>query len=178
MEAFTPESIWAIRWASGCSTAMTMPGMSSIDSVMSLRISCRVRFVSGLNVMMISDMFTPSACSSSSARPVRRRKPLTSSISISRLSTVCAISLDFCSEVPGGRTTFSCATPSLNGGSKSCSIFMANIAARAVTQTAIATSGFANVRLNRMTVPVIDLRDRRSRPSFSRDVTGAFGSSQ
>jgi len=69
--------------------------------------------------MMNSEILTPSACSSSSARPVLREKASTPLIFFSRSITVSEISLDFRKDVPGGNTTFSWATPSLNGGKKS-----------------------------------------------------------
>ena len=69
--------------------------------------------------MMISEAFTPSACSSSSARPVRRPKLSTPFTFLIRSSTIPAMAFDVSSDVPGGRSTLTCTQPSLNGGRKS-----------------------------------------------------------
>ena len=68
---------------------------------------------------MISEAFTPSACSSSSARPVRRLKLATPRILPMRSSTIAAIAFDVSSDVPGGSRTLTCTQPSSNGGRKS-----------------------------------------------------------
>ena len=82
--ACTPESMAEMRCASGCSTLVTMPGMSASASRMSSRISSRLRGEFGSNVATISDWLTGTACSSNSARPVLRTKATISSIRCSR----------------------------------------------------------------------------------------------
>ena len=79
--AFTPESMCEIRCGSGCSTEMTTPGTCGeffADLVENLLAACGRE--SGSKLTMISETFTPSACSSSSARPVRRPKAATPSL--------------------------------------------------------------------------------------------------
>jgi hypothetical protein len=125
--AATPESMWSIRCLSGCSTSMAAPGSSALSSSRSVAmISCRLRLLWGLTLRMYSLEETGMACSSSSARPVRRTKESNSRvgssavarISFSLRSMILAASLDACSDEPGGRPTFTCTLPSSKSGRK------------------------------------------------------------
>ena len=129
--AVTPESMWLIRCASGCSASMSDAGHFRLDRVLEQlsRISSRDLPQSGFMVRMYSLAFGGSACSSSSARPVRRAKcrisPVRVRPAISASLRACAIDdrrdiwFDASSDEPGGSVTLTCTLPSSNVGRKS-----------------------------------------------------------
>ena len=107
----------------------------------------RLRPEFGSKLTMISDIFTPSACSSSSARPVRRPKATTPATFRNRCSTMAAMRLEVASESPGGSTTSICTVPSLNGGRKSRPNW---VTAPQLTITAVATVASTHHRRRRL----------------------------
>ena len=68
---------------------------------------------------VINEEFTPSACSSNSARPVRRETASTSGTSNSNVSTCRATRVLSVRLVPGSAWTLIVSVPSLNGGRNS-----------------------------------------------------------
>ena len=72
----------------------------------------------GLRSTSISEECTPSACSSSSARPVRRPTALTSGTSRMSRSAIRPTRFDSASEMPGLNSMLMVKVPSLNGGRK------------------------------------------------------------
>jgi hypothetical protein len=117
-----------MRCASGWSASNSTPGTSSRSSFSTAaRNSSRFRPDSGFIDRMYSLRLTGSACSSSSARPVRRVKWRTGPagfagvcrIVVSLASMSAAASLDAFRDEPAGRTTLICTEPSSNFGRKS-----------------------------------------------------------
>ena len=113
--AVFPEIMWLMRWASGCSTSTSTPGTSSLTSFWSsAMISLRGFPASGLMTTWYSLALGGSACSSSSARPVRRRNASTSPLGfasvfwspLSLASTSFEAAFDASSDAPAGRVTF------------------------------------------------------------------------
>ena len=99
---------------------------------------------------MNSVVFTPSACSSNSARPVLRTTASTSFTSCNRRSTLVAISFDLANDVPGGKQHVYLDGPFIKGGRKSRSFFDR---ASPLTMTAINESnsiGRGTLRLKRI----------------------------
>ena len=133
---------------------------------------------------MNSDALTGTACSSNSARPVFRRKDRILGICLSLDSTFWAASWDFCSEVPGGRTTLICTVPSSKGGRKSLSNRTTATALAMTAKRAMPRTGIGARRLTQITRPASALRlpssklscslsERRSAPNISSHKSGA-----
>ena len=79
--ACVPESMASMRCDIGCPISMFAPGMVDSFSLTSLATAPRVRPLSSIYGASISETLEPSACSSSSARPVLRATVLTSGTS-------------------------------------------------------------------------------------------------
>ena len=114
--ARTPESRWSSRWAIGWPTD-TLAGRPARRVRMSAITWARGR-PSGRRSTSSSLECTPSACSSSSARPVRRPTCSTSGTPRSRVSASCPTRSDSASAMPGWRITLTVRVPSLKGGRK------------------------------------------------------------
>ena len=115
--ACVPESMASIRCDMGWPISTLTPGRVPSFSRSSAMISLFGRPPNS-NGASISEVFTPSACSSSSARPVLRATVFisgTESISSSALRPIASLSS---SETPGSVLTLIVNEPSLNGGRK------------------------------------------------------------
>ena len=108
---------------------------------------------------------TPSACSSSSARPVRRATDFTESLSINNSWAVSPILLLVASDDPGASKAFTCTAPSLNGGKKSLSSLVTAKNANATMTPATPRTGPGNRVLNPMASPAMPLSPSSKRPS-------------
>ena len=113
--AVLPEIMWLMRWASGCSTSTSTPGTAAFTPSWSWAMtSLRVFPLSGLMTTKYSVAFGGSACSSSSARPVRRRNASTSPFGFAsdfrrernRSSADRVAAFEASSDAPDGRVTF------------------------------------------------------------------------
>ncbi len=91
----------------------------------------------GLRSISSSLTWTPSACSSSSARPVRRPTDFTSGTSSISRSAMVPTRFDSASETPGIELTRMVKVPSLNGGRNARGNVKAAIAAAAITSTSV-----------------------------------------
>jgi len=114
--ARTPASRWSSRCEIGCPTA-TCTGSSAKRSRRSAITASRSRAL-GASPTSISAACTPSACSSSSARPVRRPTCVTSGTCKIRVSASAPMRFDSSSEVPGCISIPSVSEPSLKAGRK------------------------------------------------------------
>ena len=127
--ALTPDRMWSIRWEIGWPILTTIPGIVASFARMSSSTSFFPRPLS-LNSTSISEACTPSAWSSSSARPVRRPVRATSGTCIIRFSAMAPIRLLSASEVPGTERRLIVALPSLKGGRNSLpKVMVSNMAA-------------------------------------------------
>ena len=117
MFACVPDSMASIRWEMGCPISMLAPLMVPSFARTAARNSSRLRSFSSKGAS-ISEVLTPSACSSSSARPVLRATVWTSGNSISICSASRPILSDSSKETPGMVLTLIVKEPSLNGGRK------------------------------------------------------------
>ena len=115
--ARVPESMWSMRCEIGCPTENSRPGI--IDSSSRSRASISSRSSKpGSSRTSISEYSTPSACSSSSARPVRRATVITPGCLITTRSAARTNSSLCSSEVPGSVTAVRVSAPSWNSGRK------------------------------------------------------------
>ena len=117
--ACVPLSMASIRWLIGWPISMLAPEMVESFSRTSASSSAWERSFSS-NGASISDTFTPSACSSSSARPVLRATVCISGMESRSSSAWRPILSDSSSEIPGRELTFIVNDPSLNAGRKLC----------------------------------------------------------
>ena len=117
MLAFVPESIASILCEIGPPISMFTPGSTAsfcrTSSVSSLRV-----FLPSSNGHSNSELFTPKACSSSSARPVLRPTVLISGMLSRSFSAVRPIRSDSSRDIPGTVLTEIVNEPSLNAGKK------------------------------------------------------------
>ena len=110
-----PDNMWSMRCEMGWPILTVIPGIIRNDSRTATRKASLLR--SCIRSMTSSSLeFTPSACSSSSARPVRRAVETTSGCANKVSSTKRAMRSDSGNEVPGNVTIFTVSVPSLNGG--------------------------------------------------------------
>ncbi len=116
--ASVPDSMASMRWDIGCPISMFAPGMVDSFSLTSLATAPRVRPLSSIYGASISETLEPSACSSSSARPVLRATVLTSGTS--RMSSSARRPMRSLSsrDMPGNALTLIVNDPSLNDGRK------------------------------------------------------------
>ena len=112
--ARTPESRWSSRCEMGCPT-LVAAGRVASRVRMSWTTASRLRSDT-LRSMSISEECTPSACSSSSARPVLRPTWMTSGTCSASCSASVPMRLDSASDVPGLSNTLTVNVPSLKGG--------------------------------------------------------------
>ena len=115
--AFVPDSIASIRWLIGWPISIFAPVIVPSFSRTSAMSSLRERSFSS-NGASISEVFTPRACSSSSARPVLRATVCISGIVNSNISARCPILLLSSREIPGSEDILMVNEPSLKGGKK------------------------------------------------------------
>ena len=106
-----------MRWLMGEPTSMFTPGISDSLWRMSARSSSFERSLSSYGAS-ISEVFTPRACSSSSARPVFLPTTFISGTESNSSSALRPILSDSSREMPGKVLTFMVKEPSLNGGRK------------------------------------------------------------
>ena len=112
-----PDNIALIRWVIGVPISIFTPGITFIFSRISANTSSFER-LSSTNGASISEVFTPNACSSSSARPVLRPTVCTSGTDNRISSAIRPILSDSSSEIPGRVLMLIVNEPSLNGGRK------------------------------------------------------------
>ena len=177
--AYTPLIMWLIMCASGCSTSISTPGTSCrTRASTSAMIASRLRETFGFMAKIYSLELTGIACSSSSARPVRRtNERISPSASCgeaciwrSVASMACAMLLDASSEEPGGNETLMRMLPSSNCGRKSRPSRESSKPAQA-TRAQLASSirpGIAMLR--RISGVASHFKSRRSGPSPERCV--------
>ena len=117
MLAFVPDSMASMRCEMGWPISTSAP--LSVDSFCrtSATNSSRLRSDSS-NGASSSEVLTPRACSSSSARPVLRATVFISGIVMSRRSARLPMESDSASEMPGTLLTLMVNDPSLNDGRK------------------------------------------------------------
>ena len=101
----------------GCPISMFAPLISPNLARTAARNSSRLRSPSSKGAS-ISDVFTPKACSSSSARPVFLATVRTSGNSSNICSASNPILFDSSNDMPGIVLTLTVSEPSLNGGRK------------------------------------------------------------
>ena len=118
-----PDMMWSRRCEIGCPTMTATPAMCARRSRTSAITASRSR-PPVLRLTSISEELTPSACSSSSARPVRRDVCATSGISRSIRSAIFPSRLDSVSVVPGSESRLTVRVPSANGGRNSPPIWV------------------------------------------------------
>ena len=117
MFAFVPDNMASIRWLIGWPISILAPIIVPSFSRTSANISLRERSFNS-NGASISETFTPSACSSSSARPVLRATVCISGMVSSNSSARCPILSLSSKEIPGSEEILIVNDPSLNGGRK------------------------------------------------------------
>ena len=117
MLALVPESMASMRWLMGDPTSMFTPGMACSFSLMSATTSSFER-PSRAKGASISEVLTPRACSSSSARPVLRPTTSISGMVISALSAMVPMRSDSSIDTPGRVLTLMVNEPSLKDGKK------------------------------------------------------------
>ena len=117
MLAFVPDSMASMRWLMGWPISILAPVMVPSFSRTSATSSLRERSFSS-NGASISEVFTPKACSSSSARPVFRATVCISGILSRSISARCPILSLSSREIPGSEEMLMVNEPSLNGGRK------------------------------------------------------------
>lgn len=117
MFALVPESMWSMRWPMGCPMVRFAPETVPSRSP-HLRHELGTGSFSKTNGASISAEFTPCACSSSSARPVRRVVTWISGTFSSSSSSRLPILLLSSNEMPGKLTAEMTSEPSLNSGKK------------------------------------------------------------
>ena len=117
MLAFVPESMASIRWEIGWPISILAPFSSPNCFRTSARNSSLSRSCNSKGAS-ISEVFTPSACSSSSARPVLRATVWISGIPRRIFSANPPIRSDSSSEIPGMVLILMVSEPSLKGGKK------------------------------------------------------------
>ena len=139
ISARTPESMWSSRCEIGWPT-LTLTGSTARRPRMSVTSSGLGRDP-GFRSISRSEEWTPSACSSSSARPVRRPMDFTSCISRSSRSATSPIRLLSASEMPGLKVMLTVNEPSLNGGRKVRGRKVAASPAAATARPATAMTG-------------------------------------
>ena len=115
--ACVPLSMASIRWLIGWPISILAPVITESFFLTSLSISSCERSFSS-NGASISDTFTPSACSSSSARPVFLATVCISGIDSRIFSARRPILSDSSSDIPGKELMFIVSEPSLNFGRK------------------------------------------------------------
>ena len=115
--ALDPDNIALIRCVIGAPISIFTPGITFIFSRISVRTSSFER-LSSINGASISEVFTPKACSSSSARPVFRPTVCTSGTERSISSAIRPILSDSSREIPGKVLMLTVNEPSLKGGRK------------------------------------------------------------
>ena len=115
MLAFVPLSIASIRWLIGWPISTFAPTIVPNFSRTSATNSLRERSFNS-NGASISETFTPSACSSSSARPVLRATVCISGMLSSNSSARCPILSLSSNEMPGKEDMLIVNEPSLKGG--------------------------------------------------------------
>ncbi len=164
--ARTPDSRWSSRCEIGWPIA-TDAG-SEASCVRMAAITCSRPRADGFRSTSISDECTPSACSSSSARPVRRPTCATSGTCRISASASAPIRLASASEVPGWNISDSTNEPSLNGGRNARGIHGTDAAAIRATMPAAAST--ARARGN-------DHSSTRESNAFSQRTSGLSGRS-
>ena len=116
--ALTPDTRWSMRCEIGWPILITMPGIWSKRARMSLSTALFERFETPSSTS-ISLACTPSAWSSSSARPVRLPVRWISGTCNNRVSASAPRRFDASKDVPGGSNRLIVTDPSLNGGKNS-----------------------------------------------------------
>ena len=137
--ARTPDSMWSRRCEIGWPTLTAAGSMARRDR-MSVTTSSLLR-LDRFRSTSISAECTPSACSSSSARPVRRPTVFTSGTCSSSRSARRPTRLDSASEMPGRSSIEIVKVPSLKGGRNERG---SSAALKAATATAHATAVIRN----------------------------------
>ena len=114
---WVPDSMASIRCDMGCPISMFTPGMT--ESLLRISfITCSLLRSERVNGASISEVFTPRACSSSSARPVLRATLFISG-TVSSISSANFPVLSLSSnDSPGNALMFIVKEPSLNVGRK------------------------------------------------------------
>ena len=162
---------------------MSTPGTSSLISFWRVvRTSLRDFPQSGFTVTKNSLALGGSACSSISARPVRRKNTSTSPFGLapdfwsarSLASTSLEVALDASSDDPGGSVTPTWTVPSSNGGRKSAPMVVSRHPQYATRSQVRSRSSPARLMLNRTRCPAAHFRARTRNPS--RSAWAAFGS--
>ena len=169
-----PEVIKSIRCEIGCPILIMTPGIEPSFSRIFATISSLCRS-EDLSVTSSSVVFTPSACSSSSARPVLRPVCVTSGISCMRFSARIPRRFDSSKDVPGGNVTLIVKLPSLNSGRNSRPNVGTSInAPKNMTTTSVKTDlGRGNAIFKTLACPAFNCRT--SQPSFSSSIRFMLG---
>ena len=141
MLACVPESMASIRCVIGAPTSTAMPGTAASFSRTSASTSSLSRPASSKGAS-ISDVFTPSACSSSSARPVLRPTVFISGTESNRRSTLWPILSDSSKDMPGSVVTLMVNEPSLNGGKNPLPMVQNRAMAATKAQAVVASTAF------------------------------------
>lgn len=115
--ALVPDNMASIRWVMGAPISMFTPEIILIFSRISARTSSFERLPS-IKGASISDVFTPKACSSNSARPVLRPTVCISGTERRIFSAIRPILSDSSSDTPGKVLMLTVNEPSLKGGRK------------------------------------------------------------
>ena len=115
--ALVPESIWSMRWPSGCPTVTATPGMALSLALTSSKTSSFGRLPS-LKLTSISAPLVAWECSSRSPRPVRREVRTTSGMVSNSLSISSPSWSLTSSELPWPVTAEMVIEPSLKSGRK------------------------------------------------------------